>query len=74
MMNIQLKDIYLNSYVELIIFNVNFLSKELSKEEFSEVDNEEALLIFSEDYYNMSPKELGEKADLYMKENSEKCH
>jgi len=50
-----------------------FYPNNFSKEEFSEVDTEEAfLLILSEDYYNMSPKELGEKADLYMKENSGK--
>ena len=50
-----------------------FYPNNFSKEEFSEVDNDEAfLLIFSEDYYNMSPKELGERADLYMKENSGK--
>ena len=55
---------------ELIIYSVNFsIANNFSKEEFSELDTDEALLlIFSEDYYNMSPKELGERADLYMKE------
>ena len=50
-----------------------FYPQNLSKENFSELNSEEALLIIlSEEHYVMPPKVLGKKISLYIEENSEK--